>query len=83
MSFQKFDDNCPGCRPAILDPQTGRVLPDDDPLMVKMLSVWEETTLGERQIYHRVMCQNSRDPLDLFIVQGIIERFEAKAEAKG
>jgi hypothetical protein len=81
MSREIFDDNCPGCRPAILDPQTKRVLPDDDPMMVKMLEVWAETTLGERQIYHRVMCLNSRDPLDLFIVRGIIERFEAKAEA--
>jgi hypothetical protein len=77
MSFQEFNDKCPGCRPAILDVKTGQVLPDDDPIMVKMLSVWKATTLGERQIYHRVTCLNSRDPLDLFIVQSIIERFQS------
>jgi len=81
MSREVFDDNCPGCRPAILDPITKRVLPEDDPIMVKMLEVWAGTTLQEREMYHRVMCLNSRDPLDLFIVRGIVERFEAKVKA--
>jgi len=65
----------------MLDVQTGKVLPEDHPIMRKMLGVWAETTLSERQAYHRVMCLNSRDPLDLFLVRGIIERFEAKAAA--
>jgi hypothetical protein len=80
MSIEQFDDNCPGCRPAILDMQTRKVLPDNHPLMEKMLGVWATTTLGERQAYHRVMCQNSRDAVDLFIVRTVVARFEANAE---
>jgi hypothetical protein len=83
MSREVFDDNCPGCRPAILDIQTGKVLPNDDPLMVKMLGVWAETTFSERQAYHRVMCLNSRDPLDLFLVRGIVERLEGEGKVGG
>jgi hypothetical protein len=39
MSLQEFDDNCPGCRPAIIDTKTKKVLPDDDPGMVAMLKI--------------------------------------------
>jgi hypothetical protein len=78
MSLAKFDDECPGCRPAILDVKTGKVLPDEDPLMQKMLGIWQKTTLGEREAYHRVMCLNSRNRTDLFIVNGIIDRLQAE-----
>lgn len=63
----------------MLDIKTGRVLPDSDPLMVKLLGVWATTTLSERQAYHRVMCLNSREPLDLFLTDGIVKRFEIEA----
>ena len=77
MSFQQFDDNCPGCRPAILDVKTGKVLPDDDPIMAKILAIWANTTLGEREAFHRVMCLNSREPLDLFLVRGLTDKLQA------
>lgn len=80
MSIEKFDDNCPGCRPAILDVKTREVLPDDHPLMAKMLGVWATTTLGERQAYHRVMCLNSEEPSDLFRVRSIMDRLKATAK---
>jgi hypothetical protein len=76
MSLEVFDDNCPGCRPAILDVKTGKVLPDDDPIMARMLTIWANTTLGERRAFHRVMCLNSREPLDLFLVRGLTERLK-------
>ena len=77
MSIQQFDDNCPGCRPAILDVKTGKVLPDDDPIMAKILAIWANTTLGEREAFHRVMCLNSREPLDLFLVRGLTDKLQA------
>jgi hypothetical protein len=80
MSLQKYDDNCPGCRPAIMDLKTKQVLPDDHPLMVKMLAIWEKTSIGERRAYHRVMCLNSRDAIDLFIVNGVVRKLEAEAK---
>jgi hypothetical protein len=59
-----------------MDVATGKLLPDDDPMMIDMLKVWSETSLGERRAYHRVMCLNSRDAIDLFIVDGIISKLK-------
>jgi hypothetical protein len=78
MSFEQFDDNCPGCKPAILDLQTGRPLPADHPSMIKITAIWETTSRVQRQAFHRVMCLNSRDPVDLLIVKCIADRFQAK-----
>jgi hypothetical protein len=44
MSIEKFDDDCPGCRPAIIDIKTKKVLPDDHPVMAAMLRIWAETS---------------------------------------
>ena len=82
MSIEKFDDNCPGCRPAILDLKTGKVLPDDNPVMAKMLGIWATTTLAQRQAYHRVMCLNSRETVDLLLVRALMDRFKGAAEDK-
>ena len=78
MSLQEFDDNCPGCRPAIVDVKTKKVLPDDDPVMSAMLKVWAKTSLGERRAYHRVMCLNSRDAIDLYIVDGVVSKLKGE-----
>jgi hypothetical protein len=78
MSLREFDDNCPGCRPAIVDIKTKEVLPDDHPIMRSMLEVWAKTSIGERRAYHRVMCLNSRDAIDLYLVDGVIEKLKAK-----
>jgi hypothetical protein len=40
-------------------------------------AVWEGTTLAERQAWHRVTCQNSRDRQDLALAGGVIERIKA------
>lgn len=76
MSREQFDDDCPGCKPAILDVQTGQPLNEDHPIMVKVMTVWDGTTLAERQAYHNVMCQNSREPSDLELVNRVISKIE-------
>jgi hypothetical protein len=78
MSLEKYDDNCPGCRPAFLNLETNEVLPEDDPIMVKVLAIWAETSVAERRAYHRVMCLNSRDAIDLFIVNRIIAKLKGE-----
>lgn len=77
MSWEKHDDDCPGCRPAILDVRTGKALPPDDPIMRAVNAVWAQTTLAERQAFHRVCCENSRDQADLDICFALNERFKA------
>jgi hypothetical protein len=78
MSLTKFDDNCPGCRPAIIDVKTKQVLPDNHPVMAAMLEVWKKTSIGERRAYHRVMCLNSQDAIDLYLVDGVIAKLKAQ-----
>lgn len=76
MSWEKFNDNCAGCRPVILDVVTKKPLPDNHPAVVTMNRVWAGTSLQEREAFHRVTCLNSRDALDLYLMGQITRRFE-------
>lgn len=76
MSWTKFDDECEGCRPAIIDGFTGKPMPMDSAPMVAINVVWSETTIEERQAFHRVCCLNSRDPDDLAVIGRLQERFK-------
>lgn len=76
MSRAEHDDDCPGCRPVMIDLQTGKVLPDHAPPMKHLLAVWSGTSMAERQAFHRVTCLNSRDFTDLVQVDKIRKRFE-------
>jgi hypothetical protein len=74
MSREKFDDDCPGCRPVILDRETGRPLPDDHPAMVRIRVIWAGTNFHQRKAFHDVMCLNSRNPADLALVKSIVDQ---------
>lgn len=74
MSKEKFDLNCPGCRPAIVDIQTGQVLPADHPAMMKANKVFNEASILEKQAWHAVTCLNSRSPLDLALCRQMTSR---------
>ena len=76
MSWEKFDDECPGCKPALIDLKTNKVKPDDSPEMIAIFSLWKETTLEERQAWHRACCSNSKDKEDRRIVNGLVGRIE-------
>jgi len=46
----EFCDDCPGCRPAILDVQTGMPMGKNTPQMVEINRIWdEETTYDQRK----------------------------------
>lgn len=81
MSWEKFDDECPGCKPALLDLKTGQVKPDDSPEMVAVFSVWQTTTLEERQAWHRVCCGNSVDQKDRSVADALAMRVQTALEA--
>jgi hypothetical protein len=74
MSWEKFDDDCEGCRPVILDIDTRRPLPDDHPAMQKIRAIWATTSFQQREAFHNVMCLNSRDPLELTLVKQITDQ---------
>ena len=81
MSFQTFDAECSGCKPALVDTQTGEVFPDDNPSMQIVLRLWGATTLAERQAWHRVTCQSSKSPGDLLHARAFAERIEHALKA--
>lgn len=71
MSNKHFEENCPGCKPVLADSETLKPLPNDDPAMIALAGVWEQTTLEERQSFHNVTCNNSRDENDLEVMTKI------------
>jgi hypothetical protein len=76
MSIKIYDEDCPGCRPAAMDPATGQVLPDDHPLMQRILRAWGQTSRAQRAAWHKVTCQNSRDPHDLLLCQQFLSAIQ-------
>lgn len=76
VSREKFDDECRGCRPAIVNPTTGEILKDDHPLMVAVMRVWEGMTTKERAAYHRACCLNSKAPEDLAAAQKLVGQLQ-------
>jgi hypothetical protein len=82
MSLSRFDDECPGCRPAMVDVKTKRLFADDSVEMQIVNRLWSATTQEERQAWHRVTCQNSRAILDLSLAKGFADRIEAAFAAE-
>jgi hypothetical protein len=79
MSIKIYEEDCPGCRPAAMDQTTGQVLPDDHPLMQRILRAWSQTTREQREAWHRVTCQNSRDPRDMQLCQQFLGKIQQDA----
>lgn len=61
----EYDENCPGCQPAILDLQTNKPLPDDHPYMAAALRAFKSCTMTQRRAWHRVVIQQSKNETDL------------------
>ena len=76
MSLEKYDPNCPGCRPAIFDLNTQAVLPDDHPVMVKIFKVYDAASLLEKRAWHAVTCKNSRAVLDMALAEDLVRRMQ-------
>lgn len=72
MSCERFDPNCRGCMPVMLDIATGKPLPDDDPSVVTLMRVWRAATREEQEAFWRVAVKNSRDADDLRLSTRII-----------
>jgi hypothetical protein len=81
MSMKRFDDECPGCRPAMVNVDTGRLYPDDSVEMIAVNRLWAQTTSEERKAWHRVTCQNSRSLVDLSVAKAFADRIEAALRA--
>jgi hypothetical protein len=49
--------------------------------MIVVNTVWEQTTRREKEAWHKVTCQNSRDPGDVRLAGAIVERIKAETAA--
>ena len=81
MSRERFDDECAGCRPVMIDVKTGRLFADDSVEMGIVNRLWSETTLVDRLAWHRFTCQNSRSLVDIQRVKTFSDRLEKALSA--
>ncbi|HSX22866.1 MAG TPA: hypothetical protein VLE97_08855 [Gaiellaceae bacterium] len=77
MPLHRFDDECPGCRPAMMNIKTRQLYADDSIEMITVNRLWAQTTVEERKAWHRVTCKNSRSLVDLSVAQAFADRIEA------
>lgn len=70
----EYREDCPGCQMMIVDPATGRPVPEDSPIAKAAARVWASATLEEKRACNRVWVWNSREPADLRVAQDVAER---------
>lgn len=78
MSRERFDENCKGCRPVLLNPENMKPLPSGHAVMKAMEQAWSEATHETKAAFHRVHCLNSRDMLDVAQVQQFLSKVKAR-----
>lgn len=77
MEDHEFCDNCPGCRPAMLDVEANKPVSRDDPKMQIVDRIWDnETTYAERKAFIEVTLKNSRLPNELKLAQRVIYKIQ-------
>src|SRR5262249_40676022 len=76
MPMHVYSDDCADCRPAVRNMTTGEVLPDDHPLMQRILAAWAKTTPEQRRAWHAVTCLNSRKLEDMELAQSFVKAIE-------
>jgi hypothetical protein len=87
MSWSRFDDDCPGCKPSLINMKTGKPYKDDSLLMQAILEMWNTTTLEERKAWHDVCCYRpgSTDkpptPEQIKLAQGLASRMSVIAKS--
>jgi hypothetical protein len=75
----EFCDHCPLCRPGLID-QTGRVMPDDSPIMVIINRIWNrESTYAERKAFIDITLHNRHTTDNLRLAGGLMEKISRAA----
>lgn len=83
MEDHEFCDDCPGCRPALLDVENQKQLPDDDPIMIEVNKIWDgETTYAQRRAFIKVTLHNSRNAMDVARFQEVTQKIEIACAAE-
>jgi hypothetical protein len=73
----EFCDHCPGCRPAMINFETGERYPDDGPFMVAVMRVWRnDTTYAERKAFIDVTMHNRHTEENMLLAAAVSKKFE-------
>lgn len=73
-----FCDHCPGCRPALIDLKTGKLMAQDSATMKAVNDIWnKQTTYDERKAFIAVTAHNSRKAEDVLLAQSVMTKIMA------
>ena len=76
LEDHEFCDNCPGCRPALIDVETMQKVPDNHRFMTSVNKIWDnDTTYAQRRAFIEVTLHNSRNPQDLRLTEEVVMMF--------
>ena len=82
MEDHEFCDNCPGCRPAMLDMQTNQPLDNDNPIMVVVNDIWDNnTTYAQRRAFIEFTLHNSRESYVVKLTAEVQNKLQSVLEA--
>jgi hypothetical protein len=80
MTDWRSDDHnpegCPGCRPVVFDPATGKL---HERLTATAERVFDRSSPETRRAWHRFTCLNSRDLIDVNLARGLMEALQREA----
>lgn len=77
MEDHEFCDSCPGCRPALADPNTMEPMSQDNPIMVEANRIWDnETSYEQRKAFIEVTLHNSRQDDEIKLAQEVVQLIE-------
>ncbi len=82
MSCEKFDPACPSCRPVLLDPETGRPLPEDHPAVTALSRVWNAAPFEEQEAFWHCTVKSSQDPVHRGLLHQLMLKLRASASAE-
>lgn len=83
MAADKYEDDCPDCRPVLLDVTTGKPLDASTPEMKVVLDIWETLTRDEKQLFHDFTCTNSRTDKCMRLMKSLSDKIAAGMKAAG
>lgn len=80
----EFCDECPLCRPAIIDISTGREMSPDHKLMKAVNRIWDQhTTYEQRRAFIRVTRFNSREAADVLLFEEVVTKIKQVSDLLG
>jgi hypothetical protein len=76
VSREQHNDDCRGCKPALINSLTRQLEPEDSPRMKAILEVWWKTTREEREAWHAATCLGDTSPDAMRLVRPLVLRFQ-------